>query len=170
VIEDQGDGATPLDVRDLVRHGVPEVFRYAVRLTGGDSAAAEDLVQEVCLDVVRAVRSNPGVSLSVGWMIVVARRRWADHVRRATHESSRLERIVSQQAQWEEPDWDHFDAGEILRCLGAVADDQRAALVFRYVDDLSVREVAELMGRSVSATESLLARGRRDLARLVKEA
>jgi RNA polymerase sigma-70 factor, ECF subfamily len=38
--------------------------------------------------------------------------------------------------------------------------DQRMALLFRYLDDLSVREVARLIGRSEKAAESLLARGR----------
>ena len=42
--------------------------------------------------------------------------------------------------------------------------------VFRYVDDLSTAEVAALLDRSVPATESLLARARRELARIVREA
>ena len=37
-------------------------------------------------------------------------------------------------------------------------------LAFRYVDDLSVEEIATAMGRSVHATESLLVRARRALA------
>ena len=35
--------------------------------------------------------------------------------------------------------------------LGELPDDQRAALVLRYVDDQPVAEVARLLGRSVSA-------------------
>ena len=36
----------------------------------------------------------------------------------------------------------------------------RAALVLHYMDRLSVREVARLIGKSEAATASLLARGR----------
>lgn len=64
-----------------------------------------------------------------------------------------------------EPDCDAIGTGEALRALGELPADQRAALVFRYVDDLPVREVAALLDRSVAATESLLALGRRALAR-----
>ena len=43
------------------------------------------------------------------------------------------------------------------RALGA---HHRAALTLRYVDDLSVPAVAELLGRTVHATEALLVRAR----------
>jgi RNA polymerase sigma-70 factor (ECF subfamily) len=42
---------------------------------------------------------------------------------------------------------------------------QRAALVLRHLDGYSVPEVAAALGRSVEATESLLARGRRHFRR-----
>jgi len=38
---------------------------------------------------------------------------------------------------------------------------QRSALVLRYYDGLPVAQVAEIIGRSVAATENLLARSRR---------
>lgn len=40
-----------------------------------------------------------------------------------------------------------------------VPSPQREALAFRHLDGLSVPEVAAALGRSVEATESLLARG-----------
>ena len=54
---------------------------------------------------------------------------------------------------------------ELDELLRTVSDRQRAALVLRYVDDLSVAEVAESLGLTVHATESLLARARGELRR-----
>ena len=45
---------------------------------------------------------------------------------------------------------------------------QRAAIVLRYQDDLSVREVGRLIGRSEKAVESLLSRGRAALRQTYK--
>ena len=70
----------------------------------------------------------------------------------------------------DEPDWSLVEGGIALDGLAQLPAAQRAALVFRYVDDLSTAEVAELLDRSVAATESLLARARRELARIVSEA
>jgi RNA polymerase sigma-70 factor (ECF subfamily) len=45
----------------------------------------------------------------------------------------------------------------VLRRLGP---HHRAALTLRYMDDLPVPEVADLLGRTVHATEALLVRAR----------
>jgi RNA polymerase sigma-70 factor (ECF subfamily) len=42
---------------------------------------------------------------------------------------------------------------------------QRTAIVLRYVDDLPVRDIAALLGRSEGAIESLLSRGKETLRR-----
>jgi RNA polymerase sigma-70 factor (ECF subfamily) len=48
-------------------------------------------------------------------------------------------------------------ATDVLARLGG---HHRAALTLRYVDDLAVPQVAELLGRTVHATEALLVRAR----------
>ena len=152
----------------LVRDAIPELYRYAVRLTGGDRALAEDLVQEACLALVREVRAVPTARLEIGWLIVVLRRRYLDHLRRMRRERGRLERGAARSAvDLSEPDWGSVDDAVALDALGKLSADQRTALVLRYVDDLPVREVAAMLGRSVAATESLLARGRNQLALLL---
>ncbi len=166
---ESGSGSAAVDVDRLIVDGVPELYRYLVRLTGGDRAMAEDLVQETCLALVRAVQDDPSAGLTIGWMIVVGRRRFLDRLRRERRESARLERVGTTD-DVVEPDWSSVEGGDALEGLSHLPAAQRAALVFRYVDDLSTAEVATLLDRSVAATESLLARGRRELARIVREA
>jgi RNA polymerase sigma-70 factor, ECF subfamily len=45
--------------------------------------------------------------------------------------------------------------------LARLAEPHRTVLVLRYMDDCSVSECAELIGRTVHATEALLVRARR---------
>ena len=52
---------------------------------------------------------------------------------------------------------DRLRANDVLARLGP---HHRAALTLRYVDGLPVPEVAELLGRTVHATEALLVRAR----------
>lgn len=149
----------------LVERSVPELYRYAVRLTGGERAQAEDLVQEACLALARAA-GEVGVDvedLGVGWLVVVVRRRFLDDLRRDRREQERLVRLGPVE-DVHEPDWSAIDGAEALEALGHLEGARRAALILRYVDDLPVRQVADLLDRSVSATESLLARARRQLA------
>ena len=68
-----------------------------------------------------------------------------------------------------EPDWDAIDAGTALRLLGALSDEQRAALVLFHLHDQPIAAVADQLERSVRATESLLVRARQRLRALVEE-
>ncbi len=55
------------------------------------------------------------------------------------------------------------------RALARLSGHQRAALTLRYLDGLPVAEVAELLGRSVHATETLLVRAKVALRRVYRE-
>jgi RNA polymerase sigma-70 factor (ECF subfamily) len=153
----------------LLERAIAEAYRYAIRLTGGDRVAAEDLVQDACVAFAAHARAHDDPPLSVGWMIVVVRRRFVDQLRRTSREQARLARAgVADDVL--EGDWSRVEGGEALTALARLAADQRAALVFRYIDDLPVSDVAALLDRSAVATESLLARARRELARYIEEA
>jgi RNA polymerase sigma-70 factor (ECF subfamily) len=52
---------------------------------------------------------------------------------------------------------------EVLDGLSSLEPMHRPVLMLRYVDDLAVPSVAETIGRTVTATNSLLARARAEL-------
>ena len=52
----------------------------------------------------------------------------------------------------------------MIELLRELSPPHRLVLALRYVDELSVDEIATLVGKSVHATESLLVRARRALA------
>jgi RNA polymerase sigma-70 factor (ECF subfamily) len=56
-----------------------------------------------------------------------------------------------------------------IAALDALPASQRLAIVLRYVDGLSVPEIARQTGKSVHAVESLLARGRAAFKRHCRE-
>ena len=49
--------------------------------------------------------------------------------------------------------------------LAELSGEQRIVLVLRYLDQLPVREIATIIGRSEKATESLLSRAREGFRR-----
>jgi RNA polymerase sigma-70 factor (ECF subfamily) len=147
-----------------------EVYAYLFHRCGGLQSMAEDLTQETYLAAVAAFRGGDGANVSLPWLITVARNKLVDHYRRREREERRLSLIVNDQTS---RDTAHLN-GQIpreraLTALASVPAEQRAALVLKYLDDLPVSEVAELLGKSVHATESLLARGRRTLKRRFEE-
>jgi len=60
-------------------------------------------------------------------------------------------------------------AAVVRQALQGLPPRQRVALVLRYYDDLSYREIAQAMGTSVKSVERLLARGRDALGDRLRE-
>ena len=151
------------------RANVAEVHRYLSRLTGGDRARTEDLVQEVFIALAAAVRDGRLQVAHIGWLMATARRAFLHDDRHGRRERERVGRVAAWRTVASTDTARVVDQIVLRDAVGRLSDEQRAALVFRYVDDLPVAKVASLLGRSVEATESLLVRARRRFGELMEE-
>lgn len=151
--------------RDAVRallalydDALPVVYGYFVRRCG-DQGTAEDLTSETFLAGMDAARRSDPPPIAMPWLMGVARHKLADHYRRR--------RDTVPMADPPEPvgpadDWDaELDRMVAESVLTRLSDPHRAVLVLRYMDDCSVGECAELLGRTVHATEALLVRAKK---------
>jgi len=140
----------------------PEVYAYAGMLCGADRAAAEDLVQDVYLTALARARAGELTTVSIGYLVTALRRRRIDRWRSADRERRRLTLVHSAEVAASE---DIGARGISPGMLARLSERERVAVVLRYVDDLSVAQVAEEMGLGTRATESLLGRAVRRLRR-----
>lgn len=155
-------------VRAFYRATLPSVYGYLLARCG-DAAVAEDVTQETFLAVVVEARRGTAVAAPLPWVLGIARHKLLDHLRRQTRDARRRSpREVDESV----PDdslptlTDDRATDELTRtALASLPTDQRAALLLRHADDLSVMEVAAALGRSVHAAESLLARARANFRR-----
>ena len=144
----------------LYDEALPAVYGYFVRRCP-DRSTAEDLTSETFLAAMDSARKDDPPEISVPWLIGVARHKLADHFRR------RHDRRAVPVAEVPEPvdptdDWDaELDRIVAESTLRRLSEPHRAVLTLRYMDDCSVPECAELIGRTVHATEALLVRARR---------
>jgi RNA polymerase sigma-70 factor (ECF subfamily) len=144
----------------LYDEALPVVYGYFARRCA-DRGIAEDLTSETLLAAMDAARRSDPPPISVPWLLGVARHKLADHYRR------RHDRLTVPVAELPEPvdladDWDaELDRMVAEAVLARLTEPHRTVLVLRYMDDCSVGECAELIGRTVHATEALLVRARR---------
>lgn len=124
-----------------------------------DVDQAEDLVQEVWMRAMQRPPRNPGALRS--WIASVMKNSVAEHGRRESRRSALVQRIQPQSAA---APTDSLERLETAQQLGAIvrdlAEPMRTAILLRYFDDLSVREVARRLGISTEAAESRIRRGR----------
>jgi RNA polymerase sigma-70 factor (ECF subfamily) len=99
----------------------------------------------------------------------VARHKLVDCWRRLERERRSLATVEASFVAVEDP-WDEwFDSEAAYAALVRLPIPQRAALTLRYLDGLSVADVAEHLGRTLHGTETLLARSRAALRRHYQE-
>ena len=139
------------------------VFRYLRAMTG-DEDAAIDLTAVTFERAFAELRR--GHSVGLGWLLRTARNAAIDADRRAR--TAALFRLRSRQAPAPVVSAEDAAIGAELahRLRAAMLElpaPQRDAIALRYSSDLSVREIAELVGKSQAATQKLIERG---LARL----
>lgn len=151
---------SPDAFRDFYRRVLPDVYGYLLRLCAGDRAQAEDLTQDVWLALVEELRHGRSERADVRWLITVARSRFLDLARRERLRRSKMELIRPDREADSEPTGD-----DVLSSLADLQPLHRAVLVLRYVDGLAVPDVSAIVGRGVTATNSLLARARSELRR-----
>ncbi len=147
--------------RDWYDAVLPRVYRYLAARCAGDVALAEELTQQTMVEAIRSRDRFDGRSSVVTWLCAIGRNKLVDHYRRHGREERRHLQLVDQQRSGADSEWRSSETRQqVEAALAMLAPDQRMALLFMYLDGLSVREVAAVLGRSEKATESLLTRAR----------
>lgn len=152
--------------RELVERHQTGLYGFALRFCGVREEA-EDVVQETFLRLFRN-RTHFDTTGSVkaflfkvcrNLLIDATRRRHTEPLDDATQETlaifhgpSAYDTLTRKEGQQ-----------SLSRALDALPENQRTAMVLRHTEELSYTEIAEVMGLTASAVESLLVRGRRGL-------
>jgi RNA polymerase sigma-70 factor, ECF subfamily len=162
---EQAGAMSPDAFRRFYRQHLPEVYGYLLHLCGGDRARAEDLTQDTWMALVSQLQAGRTDCADIRWLITVARSRFLDWARRDRRLRSKLQLLAHDAAPADvEP-----TADEVLSHLRGLQPMHRVVLMMRYVEDLSVPDVAAQIGRDVTATHSLLARARAEMRRRAVE-
>ena len=146
---------------ELVMRHLSSIEVYAKRIVS-DEALAQDIAQEVMTVLwQRSSDFNPAKARLTTWLHRIAHNRCVDVLRKRKREVSLDSDDPQREASAPAPSalaQPSIDAG-----LRRLPESQRTALVLTYYQNLSNREVAEIMNSSVRAVESLLVRARGNL-------
>jgi RNA polymerase sigma-70 factor (ECF subfamily) len=159
----QGD---PTAVQTLYERYLPAVWRFAYARSSGERHVAEDIVSETFLALVRQIKTlDPDGGALGGWLMTVARRKLTDvHRRRRTVPAGEIE-VIDSAAPAETV---LEDRELVAQAIEEMKDEEREALQWKYIESLSVRDIADRMGRSEKAVESILFRARRSFREIVE--
>lgn len=148
------------------------LYGLALRLTGGDEARAQDLVQEAVLRAFRGWdRFEPGTNARA-WLMTILRNTFINDFRRRKSRGEEVEfdeeggsgrPSALYEADPEGAVLERVLDREVVRAIESLPEDFRVPVVLADVEGLSYGEVAELMGIPVGTVKSRLFRARRRL-------
>ncbi len=133
-------------------------------LTGRGSPDPEDTAGETLLQVARNLHGFEGDEDSFrSWVFVIAHRRMID-ARRASSRRPLLRPLESAPDRSSASETEDEVIGSLLspdmvEALTAITDTQREVLLLRTVADLSLEDVAKILGKRVGAIKGLQRRG-----------
>jgi RNA polymerase sigma-70 factor (ECF subfamily) len=171
-----GDRAAWLRLYDCY---APALWRQVARLLDGGSAdaradtAAADVMQATMIAAAESARNYDAARGTLWmWLFGIARRQVALHSRARQRQHQRTDDAadVAAVAEWlagDEPAppqalESRETADCVRRALAELADEDAFILAAAYMEQMTMREVAALLGKSAEATRSHAARARRN--------
>ena len=167
---DDVDGDRARRFRDAALPHLDDVFtlaRYLMR----NAADAEDAVQECYLRALRHFDSYRGPAMKP-WLLAILKNVCVAEFARRSRQPVPAERVGDDAVNEELPMWQErqaspeaallrrFDDATIRRLVGALPQPFRETIVLREINDLSYREIADIVGAPVGTVMSRLARAR----------
>jgi RNA polymerase sigma-70 factor (ECF subfamily) len=147
----------------------PAVFGYLHRMSG-DRHLAEDLTSETFYRAMRSLDGFRGDSSLKTWLLRIARNLYLNRKRRDERSSS-LDELEEKGMTTAAGDRDpesrliEEEEGEMVRrALRELSEDDRSILLLWAEEELSCREIGDVLGISVTAVKTRLFRARRRLA------
>jgi RNA polymerase sigma factor (sigma-70 family) len=164
----------------LVETYKDRVYNTAIGIVQ-NSADAEDVAQEVFIQVFRSIGSFKGESKLSTWIYRIATTRALDHLRskKSKKRFGFLQRLFGENNEpiHEIPDFDHpgvaMDrkeaAAKLFKAIEQLPDNQKTAFTLHKLEDLSYQEVSDVMQTSVAAVESLMHRAKQNLRKILEK-
>jgi RNA polymerase sigma-70 factor (ECF subfamily) len=133
-----------------------------------DPALAEDITQDIFLDVLKSMGDFKGLCSNRTWIFKIAKNKLFDFYRKQYRQRIELvdmdgpiaEGLCDPEQDTEKLMESALECQLVCDCLNRIPEHYRITLMLKYVDGKSVKQIAALTNKSLKATESLLQRAK----------
>ena len=150
----------------LVSRWQPRLRTFAWRLTGAHDAA-QDVVQESWMAIVRGLNGLDDPASFRTWAYRIVRNKAADWIRRRGTQWDVQAKLADRPARFDADGGDGVidkdDSRRLRRAMEGLSIEQRAILSLHYLDGMSLKEIGETLGIPEGTVKSRLFHARKQL-------
>jgi RNA polymerase sigma-70 factor (ECF subfamily) len=128
-------------------------LRLYLRKLSGPREAADDLLQEVWVDVYRKIGTLHNPASFSAWLYRIARDKAFRELRRRHPAPLENDEAVIDEVD-SEPGPSPEEAADVRVALDRLPIEQREVLVLRFIEDLSYEQIAEIIARPIGTVRS----------------
>jgi RNA polymerase sigma-70 factor (ECF subfamily) len=181
-----------LELIQRLRQGDEAAFKYLVETYQDrvyntvlgivqNAEDAEDVAQEVFIQVYRSIHTFKGEAKLSTWLYRIATTRALDLLRsrKSKKRFGFIQRLFGDDSEplIELPDFNHpgvmldrkENAAKLFKAIARLPEKQKAAFILNKLEDLSYQQVSEVLKTSVPALESLLHRAKQNLRKMLEK-
>ena len=142
-----------------------QVYSYVAYRVSPDLDAARDITQDVFVAAIGRWDSYRGEGTPLAWLRGIARRKVSDHLRRRLRTARPLDPARLSQLATSSQTSSQDRAMVLAHVMRSLPSKQAQLLEEKYLEGLSVRQIAEARGMTEKAVERALSRARDALRR-----
>lgn len=154
---------------DLIAVMERPLLYYATSLTGNQDSAL-DVLQDVWLKVVRGIRSLKDPGSLKPWLYAITHGVAVDRIRHDYRRDKTEQAQLDDAFNIEEPSFDEEDATAIRDALSRLGVKHREVLVLHFLKDLSILEIANVVGCSEGTVKSRIHYAKRQMKQILEGA
>ena len=152
---------------DLIAVMERPLLYYAMCLTG-DQDSALDVLQDVWIKVFRGIRGLKDPDALRSWLYSITHGVAVDRIRRNYSREQAEQTRFEDFNEAEEPSFADEDADEVHRALNQLEVKHREVLVLHFLQDLSIAEIATVVGCSEGTVKSRMHYGKRAMKEILE--
>jgi RNA polymerase sigma-70 factor (ECF subfamily) len=164
----------------LVDNYKDRVFNTAIGIVQ-NAEDAEDVAQEVFIQVFRSIHNFKGESKLSTWLYRIATTRSLDLLRsrKSKKRFGFIQRLFGDgnEPLFELPDFNHpgvaldqkENAARLFKAIDQLPENQKIAFTLHKLEDLSYQEISKIMQISIAAVESVMHRAKQNLRKILEK-